>query len=569
MILDLRQSASIPEERIRAFNRCAQDVRGPFNAFVSELYAQLGRDRDWYISTPLSRNTYVSQLFYHCCCLTYVKALTAEGISIGEIVTDSAAMKSVIDVWCREHGWKISTTMIKPWRDEFRSLFLLKRMPIGHLARNLWRHLWARITRIQRRPLRGDSITLIGTVVMPGYIDNDRYYAGMEEFLGEKELEDCRFVPTFFGFRPHKIPGALATIRKSLKRYLLKEDYLKGADYVVAWQTARRLSRRRMSGIEYEGFDVSTLINEELSSNIGAVSVIEAVINYKFAMRLKERKVRIRLVVDWFENQVTDKAWNRGFNKFYKEVPTVGYMGYTEQPFYLCTFPTSEEWHAGVLPSRVAVIGEGMTDSVRGYCPEIPVTVAPAFRFKHLFKLNKSPKWERKTDRVLVGLPLFLEDSYGIIDYIAAAVSHLPENIQFQIKLHPGTSREKIRQYINNLPSDRISIVDGDFSELMSKCKLLVTGASSIAVETLAMGKPVIIIANRAGLTFSPIPQGIQSRHWRLCYTADEFMKALSQFNSYGDEQQQSCRIDGRNLREQMFMPVTRDTVRRFLHLPV
>ena len=48
-------------------------------------------------------------------------------------------------------------------------------------------------------------------------------------------------------------------------------------------------------------------------------------------------------LADWFENQVIDKGWNAGFNKFYPEVKSVGYSGQFPSQNYLCSFPTSCE----------------------------------------------------------------------------------------------------------------------------------------------------------------------------------------------------------------------------------
>jgi hypothetical protein len=101
---------------------------------------------------------------------------------------------------------------------------------------------------------------------------------------------------------------------------------------------------------EFLEFEITPLIKSELWSMTAFTQVCIALLNYRFTYRLKEKGVRLRLVVDWFENQITDKGWNAGFRKFFPETPTLGYAGYLVPLNWLARYPSEGEFQTqGIL----------------------------------------------------------------------------------------------------------------------------------------------------------------------------------------------------------------------------
>ena len=95
----------------------------------------------------------------------------------------------------------------------------------------------------------------------------------------------------------------------------------------------------------------------------------------------------------------------------------------------------------------------------------------------------------------------------------------------------------------------------------------MISNGSSTCLETAAKGIPVIINRSQSGLTQNPIPQSINEVIWRLCYTAEELLEAITYYANRDDETIRRHEEIGRRIRAEYFEPVTPEGVRRFLRL--
>jgi hypothetical protein len=354
-------------------------------------------------------------------------------------------------------------------------------------------------------------------------------------------------------------------LRAAKDKFLLKEDYLKFSDYLYAWGHAFRILRYKIDPVFFQGVDVSPLVREEIESSKGINSTILGLLNFRFAKRLRKNGVRLRLIVNWFENQVIDKGWNYGFNRFYLGTLSKGYCGYVASQLYMNLYPTKYEKEAGLLPKQICVMGQGLTETVKEFCEDLSVDIAPAFRFQHLWE-NRVCHGDADYFTILLSLPLMSNEAGGLLNIVREAVEDKNGNIRFYVKPHPASSEKKVRRMLDPWP-DRFELVQGNFNEILEKSDLLLSAASSTAMETLAKGIPVIVVGNNSGLTHNPIPETITSDIWRLCYSLQEIADAIQFYKSRGPEKVKEHKEVGRRIRKEYFEPVTREGVRRFLGL--
>ena len=95
--------------------------------------------------------------------------------------------------------------------------------------------------------------------------------------------------------------------------------------------------------MSFLGMDISPLIREEILTFNGFRNAVEGLLNFRFAKALKNNRINLRLVINWFENQAGDKGWNAGFSQFYPNIHSIGYRGYITSDLYLCTLPSKCE----------------------------------------------------------------------------------------------------------------------------------------------------------------------------------------------------------------------------------
>jgi len=556
----------IDSEHSVLFNRMAFDIRKSFTDTIESISKQHSKCIDWWVSSPASRNTFASPLFHYCCCFALLEELIRLNEPIHEIITDSRAFKRILKDYLASRG--INARVISArlsLKQRLRKLLLPIYAIFGLPSRHLLQYFATRYSRSLRKTLPSEPLTLIDTFIMSGFIKNDRYYPGMIDSLSEHEKQHVWFVPHLYGFHSWQLFRVIKILRETDKNIILKDDYLKYKDYWCVWGYLLRVRKLHIKAYPFCGTDISGLVREELMGFRSICSSQLPFLNYLFAKRLKEAGVKLRLVVDWFENQSIDKAWNAGFRHFYPDVETIGYQGFVATKHFLCLYPTEEERKSKVIPHKIFVIGRKMVQSTREFCPSLDVKGAPAFRFQHVwFKRKYLP--EPNIFTILVALPNMTNEAVHILKMIAGG-STKSAGVRLWIKRHPGTSTDKIKSAYGPTWPEQFEFVDGEFSECIEKSNLLISAASSTSMETLAKGIPAIIVGNRNGLTHNLIPESITDDIWRLCYSSQELVEAVQLYQDRSLEKICEHKMIGRKIREDYFEPLTPEGIREFLRI--
>ena len=290
-----------------------------------------------------------------------------------------------------------------------------------------------------------------------------------------------------------------------------------------------------------------------------------ALLNYRFSFRLFQSGTILRKVINWFENQARDKGWNAGFHKFFPKIECIGFQGFITSSHYLCSFPTEFEHHNGLLPSEIAVIGEGHVNSRKEFFPDLKVNVAPAFRFNNVWKeRNYFP--DSKYFTVLIALPIILEEASILLRMMAQSLEHLHSSqLRIWVKPHPTNSPNQIKQAFSQIWPKQFIFVKGTFNECVEKSNLLLGNISSSSLEALAKGIPVIIVGNPNGLTHNPIHKNITEDIWCLCKSSEELSDGIKFYKNRDHNTIENHLAISRKIRKDFFTPVTSSSVRKFL----
>jgi len=567
MKLDFTFTGKIEPQYTILFNKIAFDIQMSFSESIDSISKQHANSIDWWVSSPASRNTFTSFFFYYCCCIALLQELISRNEQLTEIITDSKAFQKILMCYLAKQRMNIKVTLV---RISIKGRLIKIARPIwvaiGIPVRQLLLFLAARYTHSLRKIPPSKPLTLIDTFTMRDYIEKDRYYPGMVEQLPEEDKQLVWFVPHIHDFRPWEYLSVIKRLRKAERNFLLKEDYLKFVDYWCLWGHIFRIHNLRIKSSFFRGIDISHLVLEELKRfrNIGCSYA--PLLNYRFSERLKKAGIKLKLVVDWFENQDIDKGWNAGFRRFFPYTEVIGYQGFMVSSHYLCKYPTVAERDSNVIPHKVAVIGQGIVQSAKKFCADLNVCIAPAFRFQHVWLKRKYfPDEARYT--ILAALPIMINDAFNILMSLAAAVDGIADDIHVWIKPHPTASQSQIKTSFGSKWPAQFEFVDVNFSECVEKANLLVSSASSVCTEALAKGIPVLVVGNNFGLTQNPIPETITSDIWRMCYSAEEIKRAIHFYKNRSTKKIEEHEEVGRLIKAKYFEPVTKESITRFLNL--
>ena len=202
--------------------------------------------------------------------------------------------------------------------------------------------------------------------------------------------------------------------------------------------------------------------------------------------------------------------------------------------------------------------------------PRAKFDYAPSFRFNHLWDDPVITDSDNSSFTILVALTIIFEESIGIINKVAQSKTKLNiENVSFVIQPHPVIRIESIKNSpeVNWLEEFVVekSSTNGDIRE----SDLLITGMSTIGLESIVLGIPTIIVKNNRGLFYDPIPDSVPKQLWRSCRSPEEISEAINYFKNRGPEKIRQHQELSAQIKKEYFEPVTKEGVYRFLELEV
>ena len=222
-------------ENIKILNLISDDINNEFNSLTEEIFNQTNKSIDWLVSSTLSRNPYLSDIYINVCYLLLIKKLLREDVKIKNIIVPNNALKKVLNQYTKENNFKIKVICKK------KNLKYLKSRikPIYRFIQSSIKffHYWLLKNKIRRNRIQPDQeITLIDTFFQPSMFKSgkfkDRYYNGLLLNLSKQEREKIYFVPTVL--IKNELKKIIKISESSDENFIYKFDYLKLKDYLYA-----------------------------------------------------------------------------------------------------------------------------------------------------------------------------------------------------------------------------------------------------------------------------------------------------------------------------------------------
>mgnify|MGYP001181705519 CR=1 FL=1 len=569
MELDLCLKKPLKYEIFDLLKTISRDKKDEFNNLIGSYSEFLFNNLDWWVEIPVSRNTLVSPLFYRFCCLHLVNELIQSGANIEKVIVDSAALSRAINEITSKEGFNFEIEGPEGNLPNFHYYILKCIEPfLGTWKRKRTQFRAAKKTRnLAPEPSRSGLI-LIDQFVFPGFITKERYYNGLWETLSAEQKEKTLFVPTLVMMKEKDFEAAYRELRTCERNFLIKEDYLTFSDLLFSLLHLLRVWFIKPPPQEVLGVDFSPLVREELLSGGGFDSALEGLLNYRFAKRLREKSFDLSLVIDWWEGQPLDKGWNLGFNTFFSETPTKGYLGYAPRLMELQLWPSESEVKYGAAPETISTIGKLFSNEMESTKPPFQTETAPAFRFGHLWDNGIANKQDSRGFKILIALSIMVDESVNILEQVIDSNMDFEQNeMKIMIKPHPTMTIDMLKGRFGEKWPHHFQEVEGSTPDYIRMSDLLITGMSTVGLEAVVLGVPTIVVETMSGLAYDPIPESVPKKLWRTCRSPEEISEAVNTFRNRTPEEVSKHKELSAQIKKEYFEPVTKNGVYRFLEL--
>jgi len=559
--VDLTFGGGIPSEHVALWNALAEQIANEFNQVVATAGELEQGSLDWWVTSVASRNTSTSPLFHHCLVIAYLNQLSSLKRLPSAVICHSKATR----LWLKQAYPSIK--VVYSHRQQRWSFLQKLKECVGGVVHLFAQYFFAKVYRLGARAKNTlpPKVKLIDTFVTPGLMAEERYYPSLLDGLEAREKGNIFWVPFLFNHKPMNYGRVFAGLRRSEKQYLQVHSFLSFKDYCFALLHMYRRRGLKLGPALFRGVDMKPWIVEELSAYSGIKTSMMSMLFFPFFRKLKKSGVEVTVAINWFENQVVDKAWNYSVNKVFHQVKSKGYQGFYPLSMDHNLYPTASEVEHTVIPKEIWVIGSALVNDLKCFTDEIDVKVGPALRFGKPLDHNREKAVANK-HRVLVALPNFLSLLQEILDNVISLKQFIGQSdkIEWIIKPHPLTSEKVLSSYKSKLSDCQWS--KSDFIAELVASDLVISGRSDTCMTTILHLKPLVVIGNSSGLNHIPIPKSLDKGRWALSANKEELKHIFSGFlkgdfglEKYTDE-------ENRKLITDYYTPLDKSTVDKLLN---
>tara|TARA_B110000008_G_scaffold277810_1_gene319989 strand:- start:1795 stop:3465 length:1671 start_codon:yes stop_codon:yes gene_type:complete len=517
--LDLRINGKLSIENAKKITLIQKQIQGEYTEFIANLIHLNQLDELALLLRVTTRNTYASIIYDSMCRLALLEDLLKSQTNISSIYIDRPSIKKPIIELLAKYEKEIKVE-ISDYKKTNQFIVIINLIKNFYISFNFW--LMAKLVRNKDHSNKG--IFLLDTFLFKNSLNKnsdyeDRYYPGLVDNLPEEISQKTWFLPTLSGFKhPLELYKILSSIKKSKTHFLVKENWLNLNDYIFAIKKSISLTKLIKVSPKWRDLDLFDIVSEDNETQRGSHSISEPILTYLSFNRYRLAGIKILGVIDWFENQVVDHGLYLGMRRNFPETIIKGYIGFVPEEYYIGIYPAEYEFKAKILPDELLVIGEIFVEKMKRFKSDMKVTNAPAFRYKKVLEYQDKKIFAR--DIVIIALPMKFDEAKKIIKL--ALETGFNKNYRWFIKIHPVTKFEKIINLIPKSQRTNVKFINEPLVNFFQETRLLITSASSVAVDAAVCGVRVAIIGNDSGPTINRLAGIIDENLWAVCFNSLE-----------------------------------------------
>ncbi|MCX5811481.1 MAG: hypothetical protein NT178_02925 [Proteobacteria bacterium] len=537
-------------------------LRRPFYEVTAELGVKYN-SLEWWANNISERNTMKCNLFLHCCYCYIFSRKMEEGEDFCVISDSRAVIKNITDIAEKKRMDVISKTPLVIMDGRFGAFIdglykLILHLSVFALTR-LNRFYHRTITE-RWKPLKNPDVVLHTWVdekcFGPEGQFRDRYFTVLPDYYRSKGVNKATFVTFSYRNITRSLWDAFSFLHTNKEDFIVPRDYYHIGDYLFPFMLRFKQRRFIFQHIILKGVDCSMLFYEYHRNE----PIHFEAMYYLLIKRLANQGIKPKVLIDGFENMITDKMIQLGVREFMHGTEVYGFFHVAPPPHVLSFFTDIGEYDVAPLPDRIICNGPKYKDILaKEHFPEERIFVGAALRYLYLHNIKKASGDRHDNFIILVVLPIEKEVVIELFYKLKAAIGGI-DHYRMILKPHPmeTTIIEKIKG--DFLPDTEV--FTGGMDEALKKCDIVVSAATGAVLDCVMADKEVVRVGRSTQIDFDPLAWF--EEFGRPCSSIDELRKKLIDAEKRIKSQSYEKPKYSAMLPE-LFSPMTEETMKPFL----
>lgn len=374
----------------------------------------------------------------------------------------------------------------------------------------------------------------------------ENYLTGLYEVFKEKKIQYTILLrPHQIEKSPFKLIKFFKIINKSPEDFIFEYEFFTVFDFFCLFGLLLIFPFKTLRLIQKEENTTDRVFNQCLIEDIKSFN-FSSLTRYILGKKLAKIK-EIEKIYSWCEFQVIERSFNYGIRINNNNIELVGLQFFLNYEKYFDAYIDDLDYDMQSSPHIVLVNGKHFIQKRQ----KVKYSLGVALRFNEIF--NFSGIKEEK-DSILLG-------SYFITDtkYMLESVKEFYKII---FKNHPGIDIASLGDFNNN-----INISEEKIYKLFETAKIVIGTASGTAVEAVACGISVIIIASQDILTINPLVDYGKGKIWDIAYNQQEIKEIYKKLIEYRRNNQDKIKEISLWYRNNFFNEPTRENIIKVLEI--
>ena len=371
---------------------------------------------------------------------------------------------------------------------------------------------------------------------------HENYFKSMYPIFEKKNIA-YTFIPRIYNtnYNPFSIIPFFKILSLDKRDFLFEFELLTFWNFIeIFWmillypfKTLRLFQKEQKS--DFQCFN-NALINDIASQGMNSFS------RYVFAKNIAKLQ-EVKEIISWSEFQVIERSFNYGIRANNTKIKLIGCQFYLNYKTYFNAYVDDIDDRQKTAFHTVLVNGKNYL-KIRD---EVIYKIGVSLRYQELFDYKFDMKTE--SNKILVLGSYITHDTKDMLN----SVTHF-DNVLF--KNHPAVNLSKL----NAIPKN-ITIVDKTIYELFHDVSLVIATASGTAVEAVACGKSVIIIASQKNLTANPLVSYGKGKIWDIAFSKDDVEKHYNKLIKYRNENPKEIQAIAMWYKDNFFVEPTEENI--------